>query len=404
MEESERPRKLQKTAHEMTSPATAESMSTTNTVSNPDQITAEDHAAASNDYSLNITLTSIPETDENGQPLSKNQRKKLLKRERWEAGKEWRKERRKEKIIAKRERQRAAKAQAAVQEEADRENNTNLMSRTERKIFEQQRSILLPITFVIDCDFDDLMVEKERISLGSQITRSYSDNSKAPFRAHMAFSSFNKLLKERFDTVLSKQYTRWKGATFMQEDYVVAAEQAKERMRKPTGGKMMGMFAGKAGASPDEGEVIYLSSDSPNTLTELKPYSTYIIGGLVDKNRHKGICYKSAMAKGIKTAKLPIGDYMQMQSRYVLATNHVVEIMIKWLELGDWGKAFCLVLPKRKGGVLKDNKVGEGGIRKMARNMVKKMVRELNLVKMMLLKMVLQALKPTSGKLLEVDR
>ncbi|OJD15384.1 hypothetical protein AJ78_04354 [Emergomyces pasteurianus Ep9510] len=359
MEESERPRKLQKMAHETTT-ATEEQMSSTNSDSNSDEIATGDHAATKSNGYLNITLTSIPETDENGQPLSKNQRKRLLKRERWEAGKEWRKEKRKEKIIAKRERQRAAKAQAAAQKEVDRHNNTELMSRSERKIFEQRRSTLLPITFVIDCDFDDLMVEKERISLGSQITRSYSDNAKALFRAHMIFSSFDKQLKERFDTVLSKQYTRWKGATFMQEDYVAAVEKAKERMRKPTGGKMMGMFAGKAGFSPDEGEVIYLSSDSPNTLTELKPYSTYIIGGLVDKNRHKGICYKSAMSKGIKTAKLPIGDYMQMQSRYVLATNHVVEIMIKWLELGDWGKAFCLVLPKRKGGVLKDNK-GLGG-------------------------------------------
>ncbi|PGG99939.1 tRNA (guanine9-N1)-methyltransferase [Blastomyces parvus] len=359
MDESERPRKLQKTAHEMTSPAADELASAANSVSIPDETTVEDDEATDSNGIPNITLKSIPELDENGQPLSKNQRKKLLKRERWEAGKEWRKEKRKEKITAKRERQRAAKAEAVARDKVD-PDDTSLMSRTERKKVEQQRSILLPITFVVDCDFDDLMIDKERVSLASQITRSYSDNAKAPFRAHMFFSSFNKLLKERFDTVLGKQYTRWRGATFMQEDYVVAVERAKAQMRKPTGGKMMGTFAGKAGqVSPDDGEVIYLSSDSPNTLTELKPYSTYIIGGLVDKNRHKGVCYKSAMEKGIKTAKLPIGDYMQMQSRYVLATNHVIEIMIRWLELGDWGKAFCMVLPKRKGGILK-GKPGEG--------------------------------------------
>lgn len=73
----------------------------------------------------------------------------------------------------------------------------------------------------------------------------------------------------------------------------------------------------------------------------------------MDKNRHKGICYKSAVAKGIKTAKLPIGEYIQMAHRQVLATNHVVEIMIRWLELGDWGKAFIQVIPQRKGGKLK---------------------------------------------------
>ena len=43
-----------------------------------------------------------------------------------------------------------------------------------------------------------------------------------------------------------------------------------------------------------------------------------------------------------------------MSSRKVLATNHVNEIMVKWFETGDWGKAFMEVIPKRKGGKLKD--------------------------------------------------
>ena len=47
-----------------------------------------------------------------------------------------------------------------------------------------------------------------------------------------------------------------------------------------------------------------------------------------------------------------------MQSRQVLATNHVVEIMLRWLETGSWADAFMAVMPKRKGGTLKD-KAGE---------------------------------------------
>lgn len=117
---------------------------------------------------------------------------------------------------------------------------------------------------------------------------------------------------------------------------------------------MAGIFADKAEAKPEDGETVYLSSESPDTLTELKPYSTYIIGGLVDRNRYKGLCYKRAMDRGVKTAKLPIGDYIQMESRRVLTTNHVMEIMLHWLELGDWGEAFMKVLPQRKGGSLKE--------------------------------------------------
>lgn len=105
-----------------------------------------------------------------------------------------------------------------------------------------------------------------------------------------------------------------------------------------------------------DGEVVYLTADSPNTLHTLSPYSTYIIGGIIDRNRHKGICYKRATERGIKTAKLPIGEYMHMLDRHVLATNHVNEIMVNWLEDGDWGKSFMKVIPQRKGGVLK----GEG--------------------------------------------
>ncbi|KAK2803208.1 hypothetical protein FQN50_007075 [Emmonsiellopsis sp. PD_5] len=363
MEESERPRKLQKTEHDMTISTTEDPIRHTNSTSTGDEGITQDATPANyneNGNEASPSVPSIPETDAAGQPLSKNQRKKLLKREKWDAGKEWRKERRKEKIQAKKERQREAKANAGKEEggNAHAGDPKYTMTRTEERKMKHLRSILLPITFVIDCDFDDLMIEKERISLGSQLTRSYSDNSKAPFRAHFVLSSFNKLLKERFDTVLSGHYKHWKGVTIMQEDYVKAAEQAKSRMRQPNGGKMKGVFEGKP-VSPEEGEVIYLSSDSPNTLTELKPYSTYIIGGLVDKNRHKAVCYNSAVGKGVKTAKLPIGDYMQMASRYVLTTNHVVEIMVKWLELGDWGQAFSMVMPKRKGGVLKGKTADE---------------------------------------------
>ena len=44
---------------------------------------------------------------------------------------------------------------------------------------------------------------------------------------------------------------------------------------------------------------------------------------------------------------------MQMAGRFILATNHVSDIMVRWLELGDWGEAFERVIPKRKGGILK---------------------------------------------------
>jgi tRNA (guanine9-N1)-methyltransferase len=234
-------------------------------------------------------------------------------------------------------------------------NGTSAGGRPAKK--EHRRAVQLPVTLILDCGFDDLMLPKEIISLGSQLTRAYSDNARARYRAHLVLSSFGGRLKERFDTVLSKQHEGWKFVKFTAESFVEASHDASTMMKGERGGQLAGAFDPLPAADRDaEGEIVYLTSDSPDTLETLKPNSTYIIGALVDKNRHKGICYKTAMDKGIKTAKLPIGEYMQMNSRFVLATNHVVEIMLRWLECGDWGEAFERVVPKRKGGVLKENR------------------------------------------------
>ncbi|KAL1968245.1 hypothetical protein VTN77DRAFT_2080 [Rasamsonia byssochlamydoides] len=347
MEEEERPRKMQKLDHDESNdlhsqeadPVMTGAINSSETAGAPDEANTPaqtDEAGDANE--------DEHKDGENGQlKMSKNQLKKLRRQQKWEEKKAQRKIWRKEKRIARRERRRAEA------QETGSESSKALLTPKERQL----RSVLVPITLVIDCSFDDLMLDKERTSLASQITRSYSDNSRAPYRGHLAISTFDKLLKERFDTVLGKTHEHWKGVHFMQEDFVHAAELAKEWMTGPQGGKLEGPFADKADTKPEDGEIVYLSSESPYTLTELKPYSTYIIGGLVDKNRHKGICYKRATERGIKTAKLPIGDYLQMSTRSVLATNHVVEIMLKWLELRDWGEAFIQVMPKRKGGVLK---------------------------------------------------
>jgi tRNA (guanine9-N1)-methyltransferase len=290
--------------------------------------------------------------------MSRSAYKKMKRQKQIETGKEERKAK---------DKQRKKDSKARRREEAQKATEAGIPVKPtpNQALFEKrQKSVQLPVSIIIDCGFDEKMLETEITSLSSQITRCYSDNSKAKYRAHLAVSSFNKRLKERFDTVLQKQYKKWKGVKFLDEDFVKVAQQANDWMTEQYGehdysesafAKQNASIKGED--SQRKGEVIYLSSDSDNVINKLEPYCTYIVGGLVDRNRHKGICYKSAIDAGVKTARLPIGEFLEMNSRKVLTTNHVNEIMLHWLDLGDWGEAFVRVIPKRKGLALKGQAV-----------------------------------------------
>ena len=363
MESEERPAKMRKLEHSEGASGASNADSTPDTTSAQQTSVTTQCGPVDNingDDNANCTIV-LPEEGQDSQPkISKNQLKKQRRHERWESGRDDRKAKRKLKIKEKKERRREAYAQASPDENGNRPRPPPIRPPRHSAGSGQQT----PITVIFDCDFEDLMYDHELKSLGLQITRCYSDNRKAKFRTHLALANFGGKMKERFDGILAQQYTSWKGVRFFEEDFVAVAEKSKEWMTGPKGGDVAGalkplpvegdvaMHEPSEGAS-EEGEIVYLSSESENTLTHLKPNSTYIIGGLVDKNRHKGVCHKRAVSRGIKTAKLPIGEYLEMDSRKVLVTNHVLEIMLKWLEFGDWGKAFIEVMPKRKGGRLK---------------------------------------------------
>ncbi|KAI0423664.1 tRNA-methyltransferase-domain-containing protein [Xylaria sp. FL1042] len=311
-------------------------------------------------------------------PMSKSQLKKLKRQKRWEQSKEDRRLKRRDKRHerqARRREQREEEMAAALAEGRE----ANLPS--DRRRHKSMTGTTVPIGIVLDCQFEKYMTEAELISLSSQVTRCYSDNRGARHPVHLYVSSYGGVLKERNETVLENQHLKWKGIHFCEGDFVEAANEAKQCMAGPNGGKIIDLLqqgspkehgsveslaptdtnGTKAAPVPEleaesvDKSIVYLTADSPYTLDRLEPNTCYIVGGIIDKNREKGLCYRIAREKNVRTAKLPISEYMVLQHRHVLATNHVLEIMLKWLETGDWGAAFMEVIPTRKGGKLRTN-------------------------------------------------
>lgn len=325
---------------------------------------AETAAAVAENATPSTTEPAAP-----APPMSKNALKRLRKQQEWEDSKDDRRKRRKEKRHGRKERLREERA-ALIAQGAD-----------PATVFPKKApATLVPVALIVDCDFERYMTDKERVSLSSQVTRCYSDNRNGKYKAHLWMAGWQGKIDERFTNALGNQHANWRGVGFEAGGFLAAAERARKRM-KEAGGEMIAPLRRSLdkslvawerderepfplpGPQPEldaaHSDVVYLTSESPYTLQRLEPHTSYVIGGLVDKNREKGLCYRRARALGIRTARLPIGQFMVMQSRQVLATNHVVEIMLRWLECEDWGEAFVAVIPKRKGGKLIGEEAGD---------------------------------------------
>ncbi|CDO92823.1 unnamed protein product [Kluyveromyces dobzhanskii CBS 2104] len=175
------------------------------------------------------------------------------------------------------------------------------------------------ITIILDCSFDELMHEREIVSLSTQVVRAYSSNKRENNYAKIKVTSFGKRLKQRFDNDLSNSnYTNWKNFEFC-ADATLPTENA-----------------------------VYLTADTDEKIDTLEPGTTYIVGGIVDKNRHKNLCLNKAKELNIPTRRLPIGEFINLFGRKVLTTSHMVQLMLRYFDNKDWKEAFESVLPPRK--------------------------------------------------------
>ncbi len=175
---------------------------------------------------------------------------------------------------------------------------------------------------VIDLEFAHLMTDGELRSMCAQAAQAYAANARAAAPAHLILTG----VAGPMAAALRRQVAGL-------ENWVATAVEAP--------------LAEHFG--PDRlSDLVYLTADSPHELAELDPTKAYVVGGIVDRNRHKGLCAAKAAAAGVATARLPIGAHLALRSSQVMCTNHVVEVLLKWGELRDWGAALDAVVPIRK--------------------------------------------------------
>lgn len=64
-------------------------------------------------------------------------------------------------------------------------------------------------------------------------------------------------------------------------------------------------------------KLVYLTADSKTSLVDLDETDIIVIGGLIDRNQHKGLCQTRATKNGLRTASFPISDHMKLKASSV---------------------------------------------------------------------------------------
>jgi len=278
-------------------------------------------------------------------PISKNQLKKMKKQEEWkkkmEKIKQYKREKKKEKKKLKREeRERLEKLNPKKEDEINEIKNkdkSNIPFKSKKQLKEEfKQKCKNGMKVIIDCDFEHLMNEQGNKSMVRQIVDLYSINKESsnPFR--VILYGVGKQIKEGLE---KSNYENWIGIeVYFKEDF-------------PTFDKFIEQILYKNDKRPLDDikkNIFYLTADSENNIENIDNNATYIIGGIVDRNKYKGLTFNKAKELGINHGKFPIGDYLKLQSSQVLTTNHTFHILNEFSIKHDWKDAFVSIIPKRK--------------------------------------------------------
>lgn len=265
-----------------------------------------------------------PSTSSSEPTISKSQLKKQLKRQKWLEKRPEKRRLEREKKKEKRKSQRDEKQAGCP---ANKPIRTTLMSDSTNKF-----------RVVIDLDFEEFMTDNELSKACQQVARIYSINRHSENPCQLYVTSLKGSVRDKF----------LKTNTGCDKWDIHRSEQSYQEL-----------FDKEIKSTCDDNKqtiskLIYLSGDSENTLEPvcelLKDKNRiFVIGGLVDHNRHKNLCQRRAEECGVYTARLPIKEHVKLSQRHILSTVTVFDILLKVLaSQQDWPEALAGAIPKRK--------------------------------------------------------
>ena len=240
-----------------------------------------------------------------------------------------------------------------------------------RQVYEQQGTES-SVSVIIDCSFNDKMTPRELVSMSQQLMICYSINASLADQHIASSSSFLSLNEEEENREENGGICGENEKQFQKKVEVqpLTDKEKKLPFYLSFTSLQSALFTGmhKFGGFPHHWiidqtskhftehfsrefankKLVYLSADADEEVTELEVGTMYILGGLVDRNRHKNLCHHRALELNIPQRRLPIGQYLNLKLAPVLTVNQCLEIMAQVYLGSSWRDAVEKVVPQRK--------------------------------------------------------
>jgi tRNA (guanine9-N1)-methyltransferase len=135
--------------------------------------------------------------------------------------------------------------------------------------------------------------------MSMQLTRCHAENKKSLKAVELFLTGLRGRLTERMETTMKGVHRRWKGVTVSNESYRDSFSDV------------------------DPQNLVYLTADSQNIITSLEQDKVYIIGGLVDRDRHKVSPSQYALKYRVYVMKKP-------RAKVFNTDDCPLEITLRW--------------------------------------------------------------------------